>query len=125
MKQTIICILLIILMFLGAACSYKVDDVSEIPQKENPHLYWKDIEVKVLDVDKKHWFAGTHWYSVEIEVKSDEYDLTDKFEYKGSGAFGKPSQWEYDEGDIVNAELYSWVMDSTGEIIRREIHKIY
>lgn len=47
---------------------------------EQPHLYWKDIDVVVENVDSRHWFASTHHY---------------------------------------------WVMDSTGEIVRQEIHKVY
>lgn len=49
--------------------------------------------------------------------------ITDEF--AGSGAFGYPEQGNYRKGDIVKAEMYSWVMDSTGEIVRREIHKVY
>ena len=93
--------------------------------KEQPHLYWKDIDVVVTSVDKKHWYASTHWYEVEVSVKSEEYQLTFTDTFKGSGAFGFPSQWEYDKGDIIKAKLYSWVMDSTGEVVRREIHAEY
>lgn len=94
-------------------------------RKEQPHLYWKDIDVAVTSVDKKHWYASTHWYEVKVSVKSEEYQLTYTEVFKGSGAFGCPSQWEYDKGDTVKAKLYSWVMDSTGEVVRREIHTVY
>ncbi len=93
--------------------------------KEQPHLYWKDIDVVVTSVDKKHWYASTHWYTVKVSVKSEEYQLNYTQEFKGSGFFGCPKQWEYNKGDTVKAELYSWVMDSTGEVVRREIHRIY
>lgn len=69
---------------------------------EQPHLYWKDIIVYVT-------------------VRSDEYQLTYTDEFAGSGAFGYPEQGNYRKGDIVKAEMYSWVMDSTGEIVRQEI----
>lgn len=72
---------------------------------EQPHLYWKDIDVVVEN--------------------SDEYQLTYTDEFAGSGAFGYPEQGNYRKGDIVKAEMYSWVMDSTGEIVRQEIHKVY
>lgn len=93
--------------------------------KEQPHLYWKDIDVVVENVDSRHWFASTHHYIVYVTVKSDEYQLTYTDEFAGSGAFGCPEQWNYRKGDVVKAEMYSWVMDSTGEVVRREIHKVY
>ena len=90
--------------------------------QEKPHLYWKDIEVIVTDVDKEYWCATTHWYVVNITVHSDEYGLDKRMEIKGSGAFGCPKEFHYEVGDIVTAQLYSWKMDSTGEIVKREIH---
>ena len=93
--------------------------------KEQPHLYWKDIDVVVENVDCKHWFASTHHYIVYVTVRSDEYQLTYTDEFAGSGAFGCPKQGNYRKGDIVKAEMYSWVMDSTGEVVRREIHTVY
>lgn len=107
-----------ILLFSACSCS------SYTP-KEQPHLYWKDIDVVITDIDKRHWFAGTHWYVVEITVESEEYGLEETFEIEGSGAFGCPEQWRYEEGQTVKAELYSWVMDSTGEVVRREINQVY
>ena len=74
---------------------------------------------------KKHWYASTHWYYVEVEVYSKEYDLTGKFEYKSSGAFINIDVWDAEVGDTVKAELYSWVYDSTGEVVKREIHRVY
>lgn len=91
---------------------------------EQPHLYWKDIDVVVTDINKTHWYASTHWYSVDITVKSEEYGLEKSFNAKGSGAFSAPKEWEYEKGDIVKARLYSWVMESTGEVVRREIHSL-
>ena len=88
---------------------------------EQPHLYWKDIDVVVENVDSRHWFASTHHYIVYVTVRSDEYQLTYTDEFAGSGAFGYPEQGNYRKGDIVKAEMYSWVMDSTGEIVRQEI----
>lgn len=92
---------------------------------ERPHLYWKDIDVVVENVDSRHWFASTHHYIVYVTVRSDEYQLTYTDEFAGSGAFGYPEQGNYRKGDIVKAEMYSWVMDSTGEMVKREIHKVY
>lgn len=97
----------------------------KVETKEEPHLYWKDIDVTVTSVDKRHWYALTHWYEVIVTVESDEYQLTYTETFNGSGVFGCPSQWEYSEGDIVKAQLYSWVMDSTGEVVKRQINQVY
>ena len=39
---------------------------------------------------------------------------------------GSGIPWEIDlkKGDKVEVELYSWIYDSTGEVIKREIHRI-
>ena len=34
---------------------------------------------------------------------------------------GVPEHWDVETGDIVKVKLYSWVMDSTGEVVRRKI----
>lgn len=121
-KYALIIVLLIALCLTG--CNIKTKDSAYQPQ-ERPHLYWKDIDVIVTDIDKRHWFATTHWYVVNITVESEEYGLIKSFEIKGSGTFGCPNEWDYEEGQIIKAELFSWVMDSTGEVTRREINKIY
>jgi hypothetical protein len=123
MKKCILIITIIIILCL-TGCSTDIKDNTYQPQ-EQPHLYWKDIDVLVTDIDRRRWFAGTHWYEVKITVESEEYGLIENFTIKGSGAFGCPHEWDYEEGQIVQAELYSWVMDSTGEVVRRDINKIY
>lgn len=114
-------ILLIISLFTGCC----TNTTTKYQPAEQPHLYWKDIDVTVTDVDKRHWFTGTHWYEVTVYVHSDEYDLDGSYTEQGSGVFGCPGSWQYEIGDTVKAELYSWVMDSTGEVIKREINKVY
>ena len=111
--------IVLLVIFVFTACdSAPVNDKTPV---EQPHLYWKDIDVIVTDISKTHWYDSTHWYSVDITVKSEEYGLTKSFNSKGSGAFGCPKEWEYEKGDVVKATLYSWVMESTGEVVRREI----
>lgn len=44
-------------------------------RKEQPHLYWKDIDVVVEQVDRRHWLACGHHYEVKVTVRSDEYNL--------------------------------------------------
>lgn len=67
------------------------------------------------------------YYSIvcSVWVKSDEYQLNFTQNFRGGGFFGRPKQWKYKEGDIVKAELFSWVMDSTGKVVKREINQIY
>lgn len=125
MKKFILMIITIILCMTCLTCCGIAEKDRTYHIKEQPHLYWKDIDVVVTDIDKKHWFATTHWYEVDITVESKEYGLIKNFEIKGSGAYGCPKEWNYEEGQTVKAQLYSWVMNSTGEIIRREINKIY
>lgn len=93
--------------------------------KEVEHLYWKDIDVEVIDIKLTHWFAITHRYVLNITVYSEEYDLEETFEYHFQGPHSLPDCAESKEGDIVKAELFSWVLDSTGEVTKREIHKVY
>ena len=123
MKKYILIITLIMILCLTGCNTNTGDQTYQV--QEQPHLYWKDIDVTITDINKRHWFAGTHWYVVELTVKSEEYKLTETFEIEGSGAFGCPSAWNYEEGQTVEAELYSWVMDSTGEVIKRNINRVY
>ena len=90
---------------------------------EQPHLYWKDIEVVVESVSKKHWFATVHRYELSVTVYSEEYDLQKTLDFYSSGMFA-PEYWNLEKGDVVTAELYSWVMDSTGEVVRRSINQL-
>jgi len=113
-------ILSLVLLVFQCGCTQDV----QYERKEQPHLYWKDIDVVVEQVDRRHWFAGTHRYEVKVTVRSDEYNLAYTDVITGGGMF-RPKQWSYSEGDIVKAELYSWVMDSTGEVMKREIYRVY
>jgi len=116
--------IMLIMLFTISLCSCGYEPDSNYVPPEQPHLYYKDIDAEVVDIDKRHWYASTHWYEVNITVYSEEYDLEETFTIKGSGAFGCPKEWEYEEGDTVNVELYSWVLDSTGEVVKRKLNKI-
>ena len=119
MHKKVICLLSILIVFLGfVGC-----DSEPVERVEQPHLYWKDINVVVTNVNKKHWFATTHHYIIEITVKSEEYGLEKTITSEGGGMFA-PQHWDVKEGDVITAQLYSWVMDSTGEVVKREIHSL-
>lgn len=116
--------LITISLFIVVLSGCANPDGAQYQQAEQPHLYWKDIDVVVTSIDKKHWYASTHWYEVTLNVESEEYDLAKKYIIKESGALNCPKQWDYCAGDIVKARMYSWVKDSTGEVVRREINRV-
>lgn len=93
-------------------------------QQEKPVLYWKDIDVEVVSNNKHSWFVKTRFYKQEIKVISNEYNLEETFYLNDSGAFANMPYWNVKEGDVIKAELYSWRLESTGEIVRREINKL-
>lgn len=122
--RKVICFLLMICAIVSlSACSLERDPNYAPP--EQPHLYWKDIDVEVTNIDKRQWFATVHRRVVNITVYSEEYNLTKTLTYEDSGMWVTNPAWEYKEGDVIKAQLYSWVMDSTGEVVRRDINKIY
>ena len=88
---------------------------------EQPSLYYKDIDVEIISISKTSWCSGTHHYEVEVTVKSHEYNLVEDFTYTMRDAKELQSR---KEGDILKARLYSWVMKSSGQVIRREINQL-
>lgn len=117
-------ILLVVLCLTMCACDMQTMNANYTPV-EQPHLYWKDIDVVVQNVDQRSWFATVHRYELNITVYSEEYGLEKTLHYSGSGMINSIPGWNAKEGDILSAQLYSWVMDSTGEIVKRDINKIY
>jgi hypothetical protein len=115
--------LAVAIVFVVSACTAP-DSSSDYKPKEQPHLYWKNVDATVIDIDNKTWFYITHWWVVDIIVEVEEYGLTESFTIKKSGAFNRPKEWRLKKGDTVEVTLYSWKMDSTGEIVKREIHSI-
>lgn len=122
--RRILSISLVILICLSlCACDMPVNE--NYAPKEQPHLYWKDIDVTVTSVDQRSWFSTVHRNVMYITVESEEYGLTKSFTLESSGVINNIGCWDCKVGDVIKAELYSWVMDSTGEVIRRDIHKLY
>nr|DAM23987.1 MAG TPA: hypothetical protein [Caudoviricetes sp.] len=120
----IISILLLVGLFTLVAISDSNTSSNTNQQEEKPVLYWKDIDVKVVSNNKHSWFVKTRFYKQEIKVVSDEYNLEETFYLTDSGAFANMPYWNIKEGDIIKAELYSWKLESTGEIVNREINKL-
>jgi hypothetical protein len=90
---------------------------------ERPHLYWKDIDVVITDIQKDR-SLNNRFLRVTVTVKSKEYNLEEDFIFEGNWYY-RPKFWDAQEGDIVKAQLYSWVMDSTGQIVKRNINCLY
>ncbi len=111
------------LLFLLAGCS--MPEAGQYERKEQPHLYWKDIDVVVTDVEKRKSLGVPVRYEAIVSVKSEAFKLSYKDKFKGVGFGGRPKQWDYKEGDIVKAEMLSWVMKSNGKVVKREINRIY
>lgn len=118
MSKRIFVFVIILLFLMMTGC-----ELQPVERKEQPHLYWKNIDVVVENVDQRHWFAAVHRYEIHITVYSEEYNLRKTLSYSSSGMY-TPEHWGVQKGDIVTAELYSWVMDSTGEVVRRDIHTL-
>ena len=108
--------ILVISLLLLCLCS-----CGDTSSSEQPHLYWKTVTAVVTNNDVRRWFAGTHYARVITTVYNEEYDLEATLTTQDSGI-----PWEIDlkKGDKIEVELYSWVYDSTGEVIKREIHRI-
>ena len=119
MKKTI-ALFLTVLMFCIFLAGCVEPDPNYVPPEE-PHLYWKDVDVVIEDMDQYVWGVRPRRRKLTITVYSEEYDLRKTFTLAASG-INAPIYWNAKEGDIVKAQLYSWVMDSTGEVIRREIN---
>lgn len=110
-------LLVILTMFLFVGC----DTNNNYQNTEEPHLYWKDIDCEVTKCEYKYWYASGSHFKAEVSVKSDEYGLTKSFTYEGMDA----KNFENTKiGDKVTCTLNSWALDSTGEVVKREIDSI-
>lgn len=123
----IICVILcLITLIAGVFLIYQLLKMEPLPKdytpSEQPQLYEKEIDVVVKDVDQKHWFAANvHCYELQITVYSEEYGITETITEASRGMFNAMKYWDAQEGDIIKVRLYYWVMNSTGQVVRREI----
>lgn len=129
MKKNVLCVLgvMVFIMFsIGLVwADYELKQNYEyVPAPETPVLYYKDIDVVVVENNKYSHFGKVKSYSQSITVRSEEYDLEETFTYKGNGMFINMSYWSVQKGEILKAELYSWKLESTGEITKRRIDNL-
>ena len=82
-------------------------------------MYYKDIECIVTKCDYQYWYASGCHYKAYVTVYNEEYNLEKSFTLNGMDAKECES---LNNGDIITCELYTWVLDSTSEVIKREIN---
>lgn len=58
---------------------------------------------------------GAHFFNVYIEVYCQEYDISGNFTYKPTSIIDY--EWNYEEGDILNAKIIRKINTETGEIL--------
>lgn len=96
-----------------------VNGCGEEPSTEYAYEY---VEVEIVEINTKHWFAGTHRYEWDIEVYYEPYDLYFKESSCASGAFSCPSFFGKSEGDKVNVCIRNKYVN--GELVERKIENI-
>jgi hypothetical protein len=120
--------LIIVAVIMGCGIMYEMLTFEPDPNyspPESPHLYWKDVDVVITDIQKDRSFNGRlYLYKVTVTVKSKEYNLEEDFTFEGNNWY-QPKFWNAKKGDTVKAQLYSWVMDSTGQIVKRRLNCLY
>ena len=119
MKKVLI--LLPLLICLLCACG---EGYSPPKEKENPHLYWADKEMEIIEITKLRSLNGIR-REVHCTLYSEEYNCTFEYSDISIGMSSRPRGWDYKEGDIVEVEVYTWKYNSTGEISKRIVHFLY
>lgn len=111
---------LLFVIFLGI-----FNQMSQVP--EGTKLYKQDIDVVVTEISKSETprYTGIsviYDYDVDVTVYSKEFNTTEEFSY--SDLFHS-KYFDLEKGDIIQAELYTYKNESTGEIVKKEINRLY
>lgn len=114
----ILIIFVIVLALLLLGCGRERNSVQS--RIERDHLYWKDVECEIED----SWFntAVPALCSGWVRVRLDEYGLEETFDLQGFEASEMRTYVRHNK--TITCEMYSWVLDSTGEVTRRMLNKI-
>lgn len=129
--KRIVPIFIILLMFsILTGCNGNTANTSGNAQPQpapQPVLFYKTIQVTVLDIRQEYYNVKSHSYTVSVKVKSDEYNLEKTFTLNGGNMGGDPYSYEaysgqLKVGDKVNCELYSWKQGET--VTRRELNRL-
>lgn len=102
-----------------------INQMSQVP--EGTKLYKQDIDVVVTEISKSEFprYTGIsiiYDYDVDVTVYSKEFNTTEKFSY---GGLFHNKYFDLKKGDIIQAELYTYKNESTGEIVKKEINRLY
>lgn len=111
---------LLFVIFLGI-----FNQMSQVP--EGTKLYKQDIDVVVTEISKSETprYTGIsviYDYDVDVTVYSKEFNTTEEFSY---GGLFHSKYFDLEKGDIIQAELYTYKNESTGEIVKKEINRLY
>ena len=116
-------LILFVLIFCSIGCgAYESTSDAQI---ERPILVEKETDVVVTSISKNTWFATVRRYEVTYDVYSKEYDLEETFCDYDQGAFISIDSWDYEEGDILKAVVYQYVIPSTGEVTNQYVSEVW
>lgn len=87
---------------------------TQIPERE--HLYWKDVECRIVKYDYNMAAPAFCW--CWIEVVNDEYGLKKTIDLDGEDADDMRDYLEAGNDTIV-VEMRTKMFDSTGEVVDR------
>lgn len=93
--------------------------------QEQPVVSNAEIPVVITSIDKQHWYASTHRWTLRMTVKNEEYGLEKSFDFSASGGFAAVPFWNNNVGDTLTANMETYTIESSGEIMKREISKIF
>lgn len=91
---------------------------------EQPVVSNMEIPVVITSIDKRHWYASTHHWMLRMTVKNEEYGLEKSFDFSASGGFAVVPFWNNNTGDTLTANMKIYTMESSGEVVSKEISKV-
>ena len=121
-KKIKVLICLLLMLFLSGCSPYESNDNTQI---ERPVLVEKETDVVITNISKNTWFATVRRYEITYDVYSKEYDLEETFYDYDQGAFLSIDSWDYEEGDVLKAVVYQYVIPSTGKVTNQYISEVW
>ena len=116
--KKLICIILTICTILSIGIVGVI--VGCTPSPDRIRLYYTDINVEIIDIQKDKYYDEYMHYDITVTVYSEEYDITEVITEYGYGLI-IPLSWNYEKGDIITVRMYSKIIESTGEVLERKI----
>lgn len=114
----IVILLTMVLLIAVFSCGCSTHDPDDA---EQPQHHWKTVNAVITDIDKQHWSAGIHnYYDVNITLYNEEYDVEGVI-YRASDGMSDFGWWGCATGNTIKVQMDYWIMESTGEVVRKEI----